>query len=144
MKLDDIFALWEVDSVINRYELGEEALKTSSLHKKYYQIFVNERLLQKKYEIQLKQLKLEKHEFYTQGPTQEQAEKGWKLPAIGRILKSEAGTYVDADKDVVDLTLKLAVQNEKVELLESIIKTLANRNFNIRAAIDWERFKTGM
>lgn len=143
MKLDDIFALWAEDSEINRHELGDEALKISTLHKKYYQIFVNERLVQKKYEAEYKQLKLEKFEFYTQGPTPEQAERGWKLPPVGRVLKSDAANYVDADEDIINLTLKIAVQNEKVALLESIIKTLANRNFNIRAAIDWERFKTG-
>jgi len=143
MKLEAIFDLWNEDSKINRNELGEEALKISSLHQKYYKIFVHERLVQKKLETDLKRLKLEKHEFYTQGPTPEQSEKGWKLPSIGRIIKSDVSTYLDADEDIINLTLKIAAQSEKVDLLESIIRTLRDRNFNIRAAIDWSRFQVG-
>jgi hypothetical protein len=143
MKLEAIFELWNEDSKINRNELGEEALKISSLHQKYYKIFVHERLVQKKLETDLKRLKLEKHEFYTQGPTPEQSEKGWKLPSIGRIIKSDVSTYLDADEDIINLTLKIAAQSEKVDLLESIIRTLRDRNFNIRAAIDWSRFQVG-
>lgn len=143
MKIDDILLLWDVDSKIDRSELGEEALKISVLHKKYYKIFINEKLVLKKYEMELKQLKLEKFEFYTQGPTPEQASKGWTLPSIGRIVRSDVDRYIEADKDIVNLVLKVAVQHEKIDLLESIIRTLRDRNFNLRAAIDWEKFKVG-
>lgn len=143
MKLEQIFELWTEDCNINKSELGEEALKISMLHQKYYRIFIQERLIQKKYETELKQLRLEKYEFYTQGPSQEQIDKGWKLPSIGRILKSDVNTYIDADEDIIKQTLRIAAQSEKVDLLESIIRTLRDRNFNIRAAIDWERFKVG-
>jgi len=91
----------------------------------------------------MKQLKLDKLEFYVDGPTEEQIEKGWKLPPKGRILKSDAGQYVDADSDVIALNLKLAYQQEKLELLADIIKTISNRGFHIKSAIDWERFKVG-
>lgn len=143
MKIDDIFALWEVDSKIDRQELGEEALKISVLHSKYYKIFINEKLALKKHESELKQLKLEKFEFYTQGPTPEQLERGWKLPSIGRIVRGDVDRYLEADKDIINLTLKIAVQNEKIDLLESIIRTLRDRNFNIRAALDWAKFQVG-
>lgn len=143
MKLEEIFELWSEDCKINKHELGDEALKISSLHQKYYRIFIKEKLVLKKYETELKQLKLEKYEFFVQGPTQDQKDRGWNPPPIGRILKTEAPTYVDADDDVIKQTLKIAAQQEKVALLESIIRTLRDRNFNIRAAIDWERFKVG-
>lgn len=113
------------------------------LHSKYYRIFINEKLALRKYESELKQLKLEKFEFYTQGPTKEQLDKGWELPTIGRIVRSDVDRYLEADKDIIHLTLKVAVQNEKLALLESIIRTLRDRNFNIRAAIDWAKFQVG-
>ncbi len=143
MKLEEIFELWNEDCQINKNELGNEALKISKLHAKYYKIFIREKLILKKYETDLKTLRLEKHEFFVQGPTPEQAAKGWELPPIGRVIKSETSTYVDADNDVIKQTLKIAAQHEKVSLLESIIRSLRDRNFNIRAAIDWERFKVG-
>lgn len=143
MKLEDIFAFWEQDSNISRDELDRESLNTSKLHHKYHKIFTHERLILRKYELELKQLRLEKFEFYTQGPTKETMDKGWKLPPIGKILKADAGTYVDADSDVVALTLKVGMQHEKIELLESIIKSIMNRGFQIKNAIEWIRFQSG-
>lgn len=144
MKLDQIFEQWDVDCKINRQELGEEALRISQLHNKYYRIFANERLVLKKYEAELKQLKLAKQEFFILGPTEETHARGWKLPPQGKVLRSDVGAYVDSDPEIVTLTLKIGMQHEKIDLLDSIIRTLRDRNFNIRAAIDWEKFKVGI
>jgi hypothetical protein len=144
MKIDDIYAEWEKDSHINRSELGEEALNIPKLHHKYFKIFTNERLLLRKQEAELKQLKVEKLEFYTMGPTEETHSKGWRLPPQGKILKSEVNNYIEADADIIQLTLKIGIQNEKISLLESIIKSLTARGFNIKAAIEWEKFKVGI
>lgn len=144
MKLDDIFAMWDEDSTIDKQNLSDEALKISKLHHKYYRIFINERLTLRKYESDLKILKRDKFEFYTQGPTEETHKLGWKLPPIGRILKNDANMYVDTDQDIVSLSLKIGIQHEKTNLLESILKSLVNRGFNIKAAIDFEKFKTGI
>lgn len=143
MKLESIFEMWDADSRVDRQRLDEEALNISLLHAKYHRIFTNERLTLRKYEAELKELKLQKFEFYTQGPTKETVEKGWQLPPIGKVLKADASTYVDADKDIINLSLKIGIQHEKIGLLESIIKTLQNRGYNIRAAIDYIKFTSG-
>lgn len=59
------------------------------------------------------------------------------------ILKGDLPMYLDADQDVVNLSLKIGYQQEKLELLDSIIKTIMNRNFIIRNAIDWQKFTMG-
>ena len=143
MLIDDILELWKEDSKIDRTELGDEALIIPKFHHKYYEILIKEKLLLKKQESELKQLKLEKYEFYTQGPNEETREKGWVLPAKGLILKADIPMYMDADKDIINLCLKIGYQQEKIELLESIIKSLNNRGYNIRAAIDWQKFTMG-
>lgn len=144
MKLEDIFTEWEQDSRIDRSELGDEVLRIPRLHHKYFKIFTNERLILRKYEVELKQLKLAKHEFFTMGPTEETHARGWQLPPQGKVLRSDLNYYVEADNEVVNLTLKIGIQQEKLELLESIIKSLTNRGFNIKSAIDWEKFKVGI
>jgi hypothetical protein len=143
LTLDEIFDLWKEDCDIDRQDLGQSALDIAKLHHKYYRIFSQERLTYKKIESEVKRLKLEKYEFFTDGPTEEQIEKGWVLPAKGRILKSDVNMYLDSDKEIINMNLKLAYQMEKLELLESIIKTITNRGFQIRAAIDWAKFQTG-
>jgi hypothetical protein len=144
MKIEDIQNLWSRDSKIDHTELSTEALRIPSLHSKYFRIFTEERLRLRKYELDLKKLKLEKYEFYTQGPTEETHAKGWRLPPIGKVIKSEVNNYVDADDDIIQLTLKVGIQQEKIEMLESIIKSLTNRGFLIKSAIDFEKFKVGM
>jgi len=143
MKIEDIFNQWKEDSEIDKTELGDEALKIPKLHHRYYQMFISERLLLRSYEAEMKQLKLDKWEFYTQGPNEETKEKGWTLPAKGLILKADIPMYMEADKDIVKLSLKIGIQQEKIELLESIIKSLTNRGYNIKAAIDWQKFTMG-
>jgi hypothetical protein len=51
--------------------------------------------------------------------------------------------YMEGDQDIIDLSLKIGLQQEKVDLLESIIKSLTNRGFNIKASIDWYKFTMG-
>lgn len=143
MKLDEILDFWQEDTKIDRTELGDEALNIAKLHHKYYQILVNERLILRKHESDLKKLKLDKYEFFTQGPNEETQSKGWKLPAKGLILKADIPMYMDADDDLITLSLKIGMQQEKIELLESIIKTIMNRGYNIKAAIEWQRFING-
>ena len=143
MKLERIFEEWESDSEFDKTELGDESLKVAKLHHKYYRMLTQERITRRQLEADLKILKLEKHEFYTQGPSKESMDRGWVTPPIGKVIKSEVGNYIDADRDIIDISLKIGIQSEKIDLLESIIKTLLNRGYNIRAAIDWEKFKMG-
>jgi hypothetical protein len=144
MKLDQILSLWKEDSIIDITNLGEEAIKIANLTQKYYEILVQERVLLRKYQNDYKVLNLEKYEFYTQGPNEETEQKGWTLPSKGIIIKSEIPIYLDADKDLIELSLKIGIQQEKVQLLETIIKSLKDRGFNIRAALDDRKLKEGV
>lgn len=143
MKLEEIYEQWKKDAEIDITELGNEAIKIAKLHHKYYQILSSERLLLKSQEAEMKRLKLDKYEFFTQGPNEETEEKGWELPAKGLILKADIPMYMDADNDIIKLSLKIGLQQEKIELLESIIRTLMNRGYNVKAAIDFQKFISG-
>jgi hypothetical protein len=143
MKIEEIHELWKVDAEIDKTEPGEEALKIAKLHHKYFQILSSERLSLRKFESDLKKLRLDKYEFYTQGPNEETQEKGWKLPSKGLILKADIPMYMDADQDIINLSLRIGLQQEKVELLESIIKTIMNRGYNLKVYVEWVKFTNG-
>lgn len=143
MKLEEIEELWDVDSLIDKTQLGNEAIKISSLQGKYYKIYVREALQLKGMEEALALLRFEKWEFLIQGPTQETQEKGWRLPPGGQILKTDVERYLQSDKDIIKENLKVAKQKEKVLFVKHIIDTLNGRSWNIRAAIDFERFRNG-
>lgn len=143
MKLDEILIMWKDDSDIDISELGQEAIKIPKLTQKYYEILIKERMILRKYEFEFKLLKLDKYEFFTQGPNEDTISKGWELPSKGLILKSEIQMYIDSDKDIIDMSLKIGIQQEKVEALETVIKSLKDRGFNIKAAIDDIKMKLG-
>jgi len=143
MKIDEIFENWEKDVQVDKTELGDASLDTPKLHHKYFQFLVKERLTLRKFEAELKQLKLDKYEFLTQGPNEETKNKGWRLPARGMVLKGDIPMYLDADDDIVNISLKIGLQQEKIELLESIVRIIMNRNYIIRNAIDWQKFTMG-
>jgi hypothetical protein len=67
---------------------------------------------------------------------------GWS-PNPLKLLRADIPQYIDADKDIVSLNLKIAYQKEKVDFLDSAIRSLNTRGYNLRAAIDWEKFKMG-
>jgi hypothetical protein len=142
MNIDEILELWEIDSKIDPADLDEEALKIAKLHHRYYEIFIKERLLLRKFESEMKKLKLDKVEFFSQGPNEE-TPKTWKLPPRGMVLKSDIPMYLEADKEIIELSLKIGYQQEKVELLESIIKSFQYRGYNIKSAIDYRKFTMG-
>lgn len=144
MKLDDLYDMWSKDSEIDATELAEESLKISKLHNKYMRIYSDERIVLLRLQADMKILKKEKYEFYADGPTKETLAKGWIMPPKGTIIKSEIATYLEADQDIIDLSLRIGYQTQKIEFVESVIKSLNNRGYNIRAAIDWHKFTNGV
>ena len=143
MNIDEIMSEWKTDSEIDVTELADESIKIAKLHQKYYEYLIREKLLFKKNESDLKLLRLEKYEFYTQGHNEETLKKGWELPSKGMVIKSEIPIYLEGDKDIINLNLKISYQQEKIDLLQSIIKSLNNRGYNIKSAIDWIKFTSG-
>lgn len=143
MKLEEIQNLWSNDSQIDRTELGEESLRIPQLHSKYYNLFSAERLRLRNLENEYKRFYKAKFEYYN-GVMDEEELKNWEWePFALRILKSDLNIYLEGDKDLIKAKQTIEIQREKVEFLESIIKNLPARGYQIKAAVDWEKFKVG-
>jgi hypothetical protein len=143
MKFDDIMMMWEQDSKMDKTELGDESLKIPLLHHKYYKLFVEEGLLLKKLEQDYKSMYKLKYEYYMGVLDQETlTEMNWEPNSL-KILKQDLSIYTDADQDLQRIQAKIDIQKQKLSFLESAIKTVSNRGYLIKNAIDWERFKVG-
>ena len=141
MQLDDLFDLWEKDCKLDRTELGKASTTIPQLHHKYYKLFAQERLKLRKLEAEFKSLHKDKWDYFQGTMIQSDLEeRGW-VPNPLKILKSDLALYIDSDKEVINHNLKVAYQKEKIDFLESIIRTINNRGFQIKNAIDWEKFK---
>jgi len=142
MKIEQIEQLWSDDSTINTTDLTKETIKIPQLHAKYYAIYVKQRLLLVKLKAAYKQLKLEKYEFLI-NPTEEKVKAGWKIPAQGKLLKNEVAQYLEGDQQLIEMELKIGIQEEKVGYLKSIIDSINTRNFLIKNILDDRKFMNG-
>jgi hypothetical protein len=143
MNIDEIFSLWNDDSKINTLEVGQEALNIPLLHNKYITIFTQERMILLKLDSEYKQLYKNMHEYYSGSlDTDTQKELGLS-PNPKLILKADISMHMDADDRMIAKSLRIGIQKEKIQLLDSILKTIANRGFQIKSYIDYQKFMNG-
>lgn len=144
MTLEEIFTEWAEDCKIDKSDLDNESLNTPKIHSKYLKMFTMERLSLQRLEAEYKILVKLKYEYF--GGTLDidtVRERGWQ-PNPKLILKADINMHIEADPEIQKLTLKIGLQREKISTLDSILKTIANRGFQIKNAIDWNRLMNGM
>lgn len=143
MTLEEIYAEWAKDGEIDQSNISGEATNIPKLHNKYYRHYANEHLRLKKYRADFKKMFKLKTEYYRgELDASELKEYGWK-PQPLKIIRQDIPTYLESDDDLIDLSLKIGVQEEKVDYLESIVKSINNRSFLLKNIIEWEKFRTG-
>lgn len=143
MKVEDIVTEWDKDSKIDETELGNESVKIPNIHNKYLKIFLAERVTLFKLKAERNRLKRKLLEYYLGEMGKEELAEIDRDQIYKKILKNEVDVYIDSDDLMVEMTLKVAVQEEKVNYIESIIKSINNRGFQIKNAIDWAKFTMG-
>lgn len=143
MTLEEINEMWAKDARIDDTNLGSEATKIPQLHNKYYMLYSQEALRMRKYKAELKELEFAKYEYYIGTMTEEDMKtRGWK-PNPLKILRADVNKYIECDKEIIRISLKIDYHMQVANYLEDIIKQINNRNFMIRAAIDWAKFQAG-
>lgn len=140
MNLDEIQKLWESDSIVDPDNLHEESIKIPVLHSKYYKIYNNLFLLKKIEENKLKVLKKQKW-LYFSGKADPEIYK--ENPFDHKVLKPDIDRYMDADEDILKITTKIDYYNVMLDYLESILKIISNRTFQIKNSIEYMRFTAG-
>jgi|TARA_Y100000310_G_scaffold52001_1_gene47859 hypothetical protein len=144
MKLEEIQELWNRDRDIDIEELATESTRIPQIHDKYLKIYIDERIRLKGLEFELAKIIRLKTDYYAGRMAQEDLDNlGWE-PFLTKILKTEMGSYLDSDEDIFKLKRNITVMQEKINYLDSIIKMINNRGFQIKSAIDWIKFKSGI
>lgn len=144
MKTDELILEWAKDSEIDRTELGKESLKIPQLHSKYLKEFYLAKSTYVKLTADYKRLYKLKHQYY-QGilSKEELDELGWEQQPL-KILKTDIPVYMESDTDLQTLQQRLQLVEDKIGIIENIIKTLNNRGYLIKNAVEWEKFKMGL
>jgi len=139
--LDMIQNMWEQDSKIDIDNLHTESLNIPALHAKYFDIYNNILLLKKKAEQQRRNIRHERYEYYT-GKADPEVYVEDPFPKKIRD-KDTLQKYLDADEKLSQVCLKIDYYETMLNYLESILKVVQNRTFQIKNAIEFVKFQAG-
>lgn len=143
MSTDDISEMWAKDCKIDDSNLVGESKKIPELHNKYYTLYYKEALKVKKLRYDYKELELAKREWFDGSMAEEDLrERGWK-PQPKKIIRQDLDKYIQSDRDIINLSLKIDYHSTRANYLEDIIKTIHSRNFIVKNMIDILKFQHG-
>jgi hypothetical protein len=139
--LEKIQEMWERDAVIDPDNLHNESLKISELHSKYYTIYNTISLLREKARGSYSSVKLERYNYYTgKAP----AEVYVQDPFPYKVREKDAiQRYLDADEKLTNIDLKIKYYDTQLKFLEEVIRNISQRTFQIKNAIEWQKFQAG-
>ena len=140
--LGGIQSMWEEDAKIDRDNLHEESLNIPVLHAKYFDLYDNISLLRKKAEQQRKNIRHERYEYFS---GKADPEVYVKDPFPKKIRDKDAMTkYMDADEKLSNSSMKIEYYDTMLRYLEEILKQITNRTYQIKNAIEFMRFSSGL
>ena len=143
MTRNELYDMVTQDLEFDKTELDTESLKTPQLHNKYLILFSQEKLKLEQVLSEKKISRRDKWLYYTGKMSEEELkEKGWESCNLV-ILKTDVDRFIDSDIDIIKLEARVTLQREMVNYLENVIKIISNRQWNIRAALDWIKFTQG-
>jgi hypothetical protein len=144
MKINELIDEWKKDTRIDDLNLDSESLKVPSLHSKYMGHLSESRMELRQLRIQRRLLVKDLFEYYhgdLNNP--EDLERIGREPYVKKLMKNDVMSYVEADREVMRMDAKMEMQSELVDTLLEIMKSINNRGYSLKNAIDWRRLTTG-
>ena len=144
MKLEDIYDMWEKDAKYDDLALDVDSLAISSLHAKYNRLLSETRSQLRSAMIKKKAQYNTLREYYLGNLNNpDDLERINRPPFLNKVLKNEVNNYIDADGELVRIDERIALLEEKVEVVMEIMKCIHKRGYDIKSAIEWRKFTNG-
>jgi hypothetical protein len=140
--LDTIQKMWEEDSKIDIDNLHTESLNIPILHSKYFDLYNTINLLKKRAEQQKKKIRHERYEYFT-GKADPDVYLENPFPKKIRDKETLQG-YLDSDEKLSQVVLKIEYYETMLSYIDSILKMISNRTYQIKNSIDFLRFQSGL
>ena len=148
-KFEKLREEWKEDSHIDfqfknkQYsaDLAQVALDIPFIHNKYLNHYTDISQIKTSLEFEIRKLVKEKREYYGgEADAKIYAEK-----PFGNSIKTQdkMKVYVESDDDVINLEAKIKYLDQMLYWLDQVMKQISNRGFQIKSAIEWEKFING-
>ena len=140
MTLEELQQSVNKDFKLDDTELDTESVNIPLLHNKYLIHYNKFSLLLKKSEYDHKSMIRDKWEYYTgKADPSVYREKPFDI----KVLKADVHIYMDSDPELQKADQKTAYLNQIVKYLEQVLRSVNNRTFLIKNAIEWKKFTSG-
>ena len=141
MNLDELKLQVSQDLRVDDEHLDTESLKNQEIKAKYLDHRSKFELLLFKAKGDYKRLYREKWEYYGgKADAKIYASKPFDL----KVLKTDLGVYISADEEIIDAENKIGYLETVVDYIKGVIKSVDNRGWDIKNAIEWKKFEAGL
>ena len=140
MNLDELKLQVQNDLQINDEHLDTESLKNQEIKATYLDHKSRYELLLFKAKGDYKRMYREKWEYYGgKADAKIYASKPFDL----KVLKTDLSVYITSDEDIINAENKIGYLETVVDYIKGVIKSVDNRGWDIKNAIEWKKFEAG-
>jgi hypothetical protein len=141
MTLDELKLQVQRDLKVDNEHLDTESLKNQEIKANYLDYKSRYELLLYKAKGDYKRMYREKWEYYGgKSDAKIYATKPFDL----KVLKTDLAVYISSDEEIIDAENKVGYLETVVDYIKGVIKSVDNRGWDIKNAIEWKKFEAGM
>ena len=148
-KFEKLRADWAEDSAVDfqfknkQYstDLGQLALDIPFQHNKYLNHYTDIQQIKTSLEFEIRKMVRDKREYYSG----EADAKTYAAKPFGSSIKTteKMKVYLESDEEIINLEAKIKYLDQMLYFLDQVMKQISNRGFQIKSAIEWEKFTNG-
>ena len=141
MTLDELKLQVQKDLRVDDEHLDTESLKNQEIKATYLDHKSRYELLLFKAKGDYKRLYREKWEYYGgKADAKIYATKPFDL----KVLKTDLAVYITSDEEIINAENKVGYLETIVDYIKGVIKSVDNRGWDIKNAIEWKKFEAGV
>ena len=141
MTLDELKLQVQKDLKVDDEHLDTESLKNQEIKAKYLDHKSRYELLLFRAKGDYKRMYREKWEYYGgKADAKIYASKPFDL----KVLKTDLAVYITSDEEVINAENKIGYLETVVDYIKGVIKSVDNRGWDIKNAIEWKKFEAGV
>ena len=140
MTLDELKLQVQKDLKVDDEHLDTESLKNQEIKAKYLDHKSRYELLLFRAKGDYKRMYREKWEYYGgKADAKIYATKPFDL----KVLKTDLAVYITSDEEIINAENKVGYLETVVDYIKGVIKSVDNRGWDIKNAIEWKKFEAG-
>ena len=141
MTLDELKLEVQADLKVDDEHLDTESLKNQEIKAKYLDVKSKYELLLYRAKGDYKRIYRDKWEYYG---GKSDAKVYVSKPFDIKVLKTDLSVYITSDEEIIDAENKIGYLETVVEYIKGVIKSVDNRGWDIKNAIEWKKFEAGV